>query len=84
MPREPATQAGKDPYYLKKLGTPADEPCECCDRTADVQWEPSYTAYYWDGTGEDPNRPVALCRDCEPTHREYWKERWDDYYAGLL
>jgi hypothetical protein len=58
--------------------------CEHCGSIWGVKLEPSYTAYYWDGVGEDPNREVMLCRACAEYHRDYWQERWDEYYAGLL
>ena len=34
--------------------------------------------------GEDPNKPLALCRDCAREHHQDWDERWREYYAGLL
>lgn len=49
-----------------------------------VQLEPSYTMYHWDGKGKDPNRPVWLCRRCEPEHKEFWKDMWSNVpgYGG--
>lgn len=58
-----------------------------CGETEGVQLEPSRTAYHWDGKGEDPNRPVALCRPCAEAHHEHWDEMWrmvnDDIAEGI-
>ena len=58
--------------------------CYGCGSTERVQLEPSLTRYPWDGMGTDPNRDLPLCEHCGAEHREYWEERWADYYAGLL
>lgn len=59
--------------------------CECCDRVAeDVEERPAMTAYFWDGEGEDPNRPVSLCPPCWEEHKAHWEEMWANYYSGLL
>lgn len=58
--------------------------CERCQSTENVKMESGRTAYHWDGEGEDPNRPVALCPECAKFHHEYWDEMWNEYYAGLL
>ncbi len=69
---------------LQKLGTFADVPCMRCGTIKGVLWEPARTAYYWDGTGEDPNAPLPLCGACEQEHTEYWDHMWAEYYSGLL
>ncbi len=75
------------------LGEPANQPCERCSSTVDVQWESSRTCYYvpppnfWQLLMEeqpDPNRDVALCRPCAEEHHSNWDAQWDEYYAGLL
>jgi len=53
-----ATHAGLDATY------------QCRDQ--DIQLEPSRTAYPWDGQGEDPNRPIPLCRPCAEEHHKHW------------
>lgn len=27
---------------------------------------------------------ARLCNECQADADEYWKERWDEYYAGLM
>lgn len=49
-----------------------------------VELESSRTFYHWDGTGEDPNADVPLCRDCARMHHEYWDEMWSEYYRGIM
>ncbi len=50
-----------------------------------VLWmTPGMTAYPWDGEGEDPNRSRPLCPECSAGYVEHWKDRWDEYHAGLL
>jgi hypothetical protein len=61
-----------------------DRPCSACGHTEDVRWEPSRTQYPWDGEGEDPNAPEALCRPCAKLHHEHWDGMWAEYYGGLL
>jgi hypothetical protein len=59
--------------------------CEHCDeRSDDVAWSASCTAYYWNGEGEDPNRDQALCDACDTDHRAYWTERWQEVNHGRL
>jgi hypothetical protein len=50
--------------------------CLNCDTTDNVTMHPSYTAYHWDGKGDNPNRDVPLCDICGEEHREYWAEMW--------
>lgn len=33
---------------------------------------------------DDPNKPLALCRACAKEHHDYWDERWNEYYDGVL
>lgn len=55
--------------------------CENCGRE-DAREVGAMTAYYWDGTGEDPNRPLQLCPECEEEYCEHWTDRWQEYYEG--
>lgn len=74
---------GKRRFPLPPTGL-ANEPCEQCGATKDVHWEDSRTQYSWDGMGENPNRPRALCPECAKYHHKYWDERWDEYRNGVL
>ena len=38
------------------------------------------TAYYWDGTGRDPNARVPLCPPCYDDYAAHWTAMWDEYY----
>jgi hypothetical protein len=61
--------------------------CECCGTSEGVELEDSRTCYMHgttDDSAEDPNRQVALCRECAKEHHEYWDSMWADYYAGRL
>ena len=58
--------------------------CEYCGSRYKTRYERSRTAYHWDGKGEDPNRPVLLCRECAAEHHDHWDGMWDEYHAGLL
>ena len=49
--------------------------------TEGVTWQSSRTMYCWDGTGENPNRPVALCPACAADHHERWDDMWSNVYA---
>lgn len=60
------------------------EACERCEETKGVKIEDSRTAYHWDGKGDDPNRPLLLCRSCANEHHAHWDERWDEYYSGCM
>lgn len=71
--------------YLN-LGKKSDLPCEKCGKTNDITWVGSMTMYPFDGedgSEDDPNKPISLCKACEEDHVDYWKERWDEYYSGL-
>lgn len=70
---------------------PSPEPrrmsCEHCfysDEDDDVRVIPAQTAYHWVPGEENPNRPLLLCAVCAADYMSYWKERWDEYYAGLI
>lgn len=77
------TEAYK-PYVLEfELALPTDLHCEECGST-NARRVPCQTAYYWDGSGEDPNRSPTLCKDCETRYLEYWKDMWDEYNSGRL
>ena len=58
--------------------------CEDCGSKEDVYWQPSLTRYYWDGWGENPNRPMKLCNSCAEEYKSYWKEMWSEYYANCM
>jgi hypothetical protein len=56
--------------------------CEYCGSTNLVRLIPGMTAYYWDGTGEDPNRRRCYCEECAIDHVEYWTDMWAEYRAS--
>ena len=58
--------------------------CEGCGSSSQVKAVSSCTAYYWDGTGENPNKDRYLCPACADEHFAYWEEMWNEYYQGLL
>lgn len=33
---------------------------------------------------EVENRSLSFCEGCAIDYREYWDERWDDYYSSLM
>ena len=49
-----------------------------CIAPVGVSLHSSRTAYCWDGDGEDPNRPVALCPDCAADHHDRWDDMWSN------
>lgn len=57
-----------------------------CDppKTEGVKLEPSRTQYHWDGKGENPNKPVWLCRDCAAEHHAHWDDMWEEYRTGVM
>ena len=55
---------------------PAIRRCWLCRWPYGVRYEDSRTMYYWNGGGEDPNRPVKLCRQCAACHHEHWDAMW--------
>lgn len=51
----------------------------CLRHSITVTRRPTRTMY------EDPESNFEIsCIDCFEEHDDYWRERWDDYYAGLL
>lgn len=42
------------------------------------------TAYHWEGTGVDPNGPKLVCNEAMKEEKEYWDERWTEYWRGCL
>jgi len=40
------------------------------------------TSYHWDGTGENPNRPITLCQFCKDEYYDHWDEQWKEYYSS--
>lgn len=57
--------------------------CMRCDSINGVKAESSCTSYHWDGTGEDPNRDVYLCRECVEDHYDYWDSMWAEYQQSM-
>lgn len=57
--------------------------CAKCGLAEGVRNTPSFTAYYWDGTGLNPNRDVPLCPECAIENEEYWKAMWQEYYYAV-
>ena len=64
----------KTPWFHKLLFW--KRKCEICGYAFGVKAEPSRTMYPWDGVGEDPNRPIDLCRQCAAAHHDFWDEMW--------
>lgn len=61
--------------------------CKGCGRVRPLVRGPSMTAYHFEGrigSPEDPNREFYSCTDCRDEHIENMRERWDEYYSGLL
>ena len=56
--------------------------CLRCETEEGVEMRPSYTAYHWDGKGEDPNADVSLCEECFKEHYDYWNEMWSYARGG--
>lgn len=61
----------------KKIGDPADCPCDRCQATLGVSWADSRTMYHWDD-GPNPNAPIPLCPECTEDHDDYWDEMWSN------
>jgi len=57
--------------------------CPHCKRFRFLHKVQPATRYYWDGTGEDPNKVPDLCDDCRESYYDYWNEMWREYYSGL-
>ena len=41
------------------------------------------TAYHWNGKGEDPNGPYAICEEGAQEAAQYWDEMWAEYYSSI-
>lgn len=54
--------------------------CQNCRETKTVTIEPSRTAC----ANEAENVPSVLCEPCAIEYHEYWDDRWDEYYRGLM
>lgn len=52
-----------------------------CDRCGDcgAERQRRNTAYI-----NDEYNFVTLCPDCMEIEREYWEERWEEYYHGCM
>lgn len=70
------------PLKDDRLPLPGQD-CEHCGRRPAFLW-PSLTAYSWDGTGEDPNRDLKLCKECGEEHQQIMEDQWNDYYSDKL
>lgn len=57
--------------------------CEQCGAFFGVRLVPAMTMYPWDGKGQDPNRPLVLCREHAEDYRSHWKEMWSEYYSMI-
>lgn len=44
----------------------------------------SRTAYHWNEKGIDPNGPWLCCKKLADYDREYWDDRWSEYYSSVL
>lgn len=54
--------------------------CENCKRKP-ARTIPAMTHYSWDGSGEDPNRPLILCFRCARDYVEHWTNMWGEYVS---
>jgi hypothetical protein len=63
--------------------SPRCERCGC-DMPYEHELIPSMTAYHWDGSGPDPNRPLRLCPECADEHVDHMEWLWAEHYRGLL
>jgi hypothetical protein len=50
--------------------------CLVCGTAEGVRNRPSFTAYYWDGKGQNPNRDVPLCEPDFEDHAAHWADMW--------
>ena len=59
--------------------------CQNCNiESENVHSHQVMTQYSWNGKGIDPNEDIILCEKCWTEYCDYWKEKWNDYYGGLL
>lgn len=56
-----------------------EQECPCCGKVAPCRRYHRGTAYCEDDLNYDFG-----CEECENEDREFWKELWDEYYAGRL
>lgn len=40
------------------------------------------TMYHWNGTGENPNRPITFCQFCKEEYYDHWNEKWAEYRSS--
>ena len=40
------------------------------------------TMYHWNGTGENPNRPITFCQSCSEAHYDHWDKMWAEYCSS--
>lgn len=56
------------------------EICPCCGELKfTVERRRMNTSY----VNEDSNYETC-CLECHDGHEEYWRERWEEYYAGCM
>jgi len=59
-----------------------EDKCLHCG-TNGAKWRESMTTYPWNGEGENPNKPVLLCKVCYEEYRDYWEDMWNSYYSSI-
>lgn len=74
--------------WIKIYGWDPEETGECehydCKPVKPGKRGPIMTAYCWDGSGDDPNKPPIFCEEHMQDWVEDWKDQWSDYYSGLF
>lgn len=76
---------GDAPNFIqacKRCGFSELAGCARCDEAEGIDSVPALTAYIASLENPTPNRPILLCPECAQDHRNYWQERWDEYYSG--
>lgn len=53
--------------------------CQRCGETKDAVRYHQYTSY-----ADEESNWVTLCPPCREENDKYWRDMWDEYYAGLL
>jgi hypothetical protein len=74
----PYRQSGRitsDECFFKR----EDDPC-----SGEVLVYPARTCYPWDGKGEDPNAPRAMCSRHAEEYHSYWDEMWAEFFWDKL
>jgi hypothetical protein len=56
--------------------------CQRCESTDGLRVHFSQTAYHWNGSGLNPNRPWIACAVCAATDDDYWSSMWKEYWSG--